>query len=275
MFSEILDNKYIVLRKLGWGHFSVVWLALKLQDKKLYALKIQKSANKYTESALEEEEILFQVASNYQNREWEASVRKYLQDASLELTRSHTHNLIMFDQFFHHSNHGRHSVMSFEVLGRNLLTLIKRFNYEGVPMPIVREIAKQTLMGLDYLHRICGIIHTDLKPENVVFEIENTAKFDLLCEEVLDTKLVELYDHTEPILLNKKQLANHKKNQRKRNKKKLEAEAAAEADVDDNNEETKDTTADMDDAAKDELAQKLENKSKADQIKKEMRIKIK
>lgn len=28
--SEILDAKYILLRKLGWGHFSTVWLALKL-----------------------------------------------------------------------------------------------------------------------------------------------------------------------------------------------------------------------------------------------------
>lgn len=51
---EILDSKYVILSKLGWGHFSTVWLALKLQDKQLYALKIQKSAEKYTESALEE-----------------------------------------------------------------------------------------------------------------------------------------------------------------------------------------------------------------------------
>ena len=63
--SEIIDNRYIIIRKLGWGHFSTVWLALKLQDKKLYALKIQKSAGKYTESAMEEEEILFDVANNY------------------------------------------------------------------------------------------------------------------------------------------------------------------------------------------------------------------
>lgn len=205
VLSEIIDNRYVILRKLGWGHFSTVWLALKLQDKKLYALKIQKSANKYTESALEEEEILYNVASNYQNREWEQSVRKYLSNPNMEVNRMHTHNLQMYDQFFHHAAHGRHSVMAFEVLGRNLLTLIKRFNYNGVPVPIVREIAKQTLMGLDYLHRICGIIHTDLKPENVVFEIEEQAKLELLEEEVLNTPLVELYDHTEPIVLNKKQ----------------------------------------------------------------------
>ena len=225
-FSEIIDNKYILLRKLGWGHFSVVWLALKLQDKKLYALKIQKSADKYTESAMEEEEILYEVASNYQNKKWEQSVREYLKDPDLEINRTHTHNLQMYDQFFHHAMFGRHSVMAFEVLGRNLLTLIKRFNYEGIPMPIVREITKQNLMGLDYLHRICKIIHTDLKPENVVFEIENSAKLDMLEEEVLNTPLIELYEYTEPIILNKKQLLNHKKNQRKR-KNKAAAKAAA------------------------------------------------
>ena len=61
-FSEIIDGRYIILKKLGWGHFSTVWLALKLSDKKLYALKVQKSADKYTESALEEQEILYDVA---------------------------------------------------------------------------------------------------------------------------------------------------------------------------------------------------------------------
>jgi len=28
--GEIIDSKYMLLKKLGWGHFSVVWLALKL-----------------------------------------------------------------------------------------------------------------------------------------------------------------------------------------------------------------------------------------------------
>jgi serine/threonine protein kinase len=57
--------------------------------------------------------------------------------------------------------------MVFEILGVNLLEVIKRYNYKGVPFPIVRVMAKQLLMGLDYLNRICKIIHTDLKPENV------------------------------------------------------------------------------------------------------------
>ena len=114
---------------MGWGHFSTVWLALKLADKKLYALKIQKSANRYTESALEEEELLFDVATNYNNPEWVNSVRKYFKNSSMEVKRCHTYNLQMFDQFFHHAMYGRHSVMAFEVLGQNLLGMIKRFNY--------------------------------------------------------------------------------------------------------------------------------------------------
>ena len=31
--GEIIDSKYVILKKLGWGHFSTVWLAFKLSDK--------------------------------------------------------------------------------------------------------------------------------------------------------------------------------------------------------------------------------------------------
>jgi len=95
-------------------------------------------------------------------------------------------------------------VMAFEVLGKNLLSLIKKYDYEGIPLNMVREICRQCLMALDYLHRVCGIIHTDLKPENVVFGLSEREKYEMLYNQVLKTKLVELYDTTEPIVLSKK-----------------------------------------------------------------------
>jgi serine/threonine protein kinase len=58
--------------------------------------------------------------------------------------------------------------MVFETLGDNLLTLIKAYKYRGIPEPMVKKIVRQVALGLDFLHRKCNIIHTDLKPENVL-----------------------------------------------------------------------------------------------------------
>jgi serine/threonine-protein kinase SRPK3 len=60
--------------------------------------------------------------------------------------------------------------MVFEVLGDNLLSLIREYNHRGVPLPVVRHLSKQMLIALDFLHTTCGIIHTDLKPENVMMK---------------------------------------------------------------------------------------------------------
>ena len=58
--------------------------------------------------------------------------------------------------------------MVFEILGVNLLEVLKRYDYKGLPLDLVKEITRQVLMGLDFLNRICRVIHTDLKPENVL-----------------------------------------------------------------------------------------------------------
>jgi hypothetical protein len=72
------------------------------------------------------------------------------------------------------------------------------------------------------MHRVCGIIHTDLKPENVVFALTERSKFDLLYQNVLCGPLIDLFETDQPIILNSKQLKNQKKKERKK-KKKLEA----------------------------------------------------
>ena len=48
-------------------------------------------------------------------------------------------------------------------------------------MHLCRRMAKQILIGLDYLHRICGVLHTDLKPENILVCLtkEETVRMDL------------------------------------------------------------------------------------------------
>ncbi|KAF0915145.1 hypothetical protein E2562_034063 [Oryza meyeriana var. granulata] len=74
----------------------------------------------------------------------------------------------LLDHFKHSGPNGNHVCMVFEFLGDNLLTLIKYTDYHGIPLPMVKEICRHVLIGLDYLHRTLSIIHTDLKPENIL-----------------------------------------------------------------------------------------------------------
>ena len=197
-----------MLKKLGWGHFSTVWLAFNLSDKKIYALKILKSHKKYLDSAFDEEGICKIIADNYQASAWSKSVKQYLglnPADPFTPSREHTHCLQMYDWFFHFGVNGKHFVMAFDVLGKNLLSLVKKYDYRGIPMPIVREITKQLLMGLDYMHRICNIIHTDLKPENITFSLKEGEEFDMMYKFIFTTPLVDLYEREEKIILNKKQ----------------------------------------------------------------------
>ena len=76
--------------------------------------------------------------------------------------------VVLEDYFEHTGPNGRHVCMVFEMLGANLLSLIKRYDYQGIPIPIVKNITRQICEGLQFLHAECQIIHTDLKPENIL-----------------------------------------------------------------------------------------------------------
>jgi len=80
----------------------------------------------------------------------------------------------------HYGPNGDHFVMVFEILGVNLLEIMKRYDYKGIPIPLVRRISKQVLIGLDYLNRICKIIHTDLKPENTIVALSDDKMKDIV-----------------------------------------------------------------------------------------------
>ena len=188
--GEILLNRYIIIQKLGWGSYSTTWMAIDTKYKNYVAIKIQKSAQQNINIAYDEVEILTEIEKHINDEDWIKSLNKYWEDNPERLkngnVKDHTQILHLLNSFIYHGQNGKHFCLVFEIMGMSLSDIIKKFNYKGIPISYVKIITKQILIGLDYLHRFCGIIHTDLRPENIwicltksqIDEINETGKFD-------------------------------------------------------------------------------------------------
>lgn len=171
------NGRYEVKKKLGWGHFSTCWLCEDTvgggSGTTARALKIQKSSGSYTEAARDEIEILKQLRrgddddQRNSNSDEDGDDRRL--NGSAQVVR-------LYDSFTHKGPNGTHVCMVFDVLGDNLLTLIKRYDYLGVPLLGVKSLTRSVLRGLSYLHGEKNIIHTDLKPENVLLTFKLPEK---------------------------------------------------------------------------------------------------
>ncbi|KAH9050454.1 kinase-like protein [Lactarius hengduanensis] len=144
------DGRYTVVRKLGWGHFSTVWLVKDTLERRHSALKIVKSAGRYSETARDEIKLLRQIADASPSHSGRAHIVDFL------------------DSFPHTVSSTTHICITFEPLGENLLSLIEKNRRKGVTPCVVKSITKQILLGLQYLHEECDLIHTDIKPENIM-----------------------------------------------------------------------------------------------------------
>ena len=76
--------------------------------------------------------------------EWLNSLKAYYAkepERLKQITSQDSYSVQILNCLLHNGPHGKHFVMVFEIL--------------GVPLPLVRILARQLLIGLDYLHRIC------------------------------------------------------------------------------------------------------------------------
>ncbi|XP_048874362.1 SRSF protein kinase 3 isoform X1 [Brienomyrus brachyistius] len=148
--GNILNGRYKVLTKLGWGYFSTVWLCLDLRLSRRVALKVLRSGPGFTQVA-QDELALLRCAGGPNSK------------------HMHSQRIVrLLDEFKVVGENRIHMCLVLELLGPDLYSWQECFGDPGLSVLWVKHIIKQVLQGLDYLHTKCKIIHTDIKPENVL-----------------------------------------------------------------------------------------------------------
>ncbi|XP_036802688.1 SRSF protein kinase 2 isoform X5 [Oncorhynchus mykiss] len=164
--GDTFNRRYQVLSKLGWGYFSTVWLCLDLRFihyvavlcmcrlGRRVAVKVLKSGEGFTQAG-QDELTLLRCASGPTVRHLQS--RRIVQ---------------LLDEFKIAGVNGVHVCLVLELLGPDLRCWQVCFGNPGLSLSWVKQVIAQVLQALDYLHTQCKIIHTDIKPENILLCLE-------------------------------------------------------------------------------------------------------
>lgn len=149
-----LNSTYTIVRKLGWGQHSSVWLAKHggEHEWRYVAVKILSAHATQVQLQLSDELGFLQ------------SVKDLARESRHP---GQAHIVALLDSFEVSSTQGRHLCLVHEPMG-----IFPKVD-GGLPVPLVKVVAKQLLLALDFLHRECHVVHTDLKPDNILVELDS------------------------------------------------------------------------------------------------------
>ncbi|CCM06689.1 uncharacterized protein FIBRA_08976 [Fibroporia radiculosa] len=163
-----------IVRKLGWGGYSNVWLA---------------TPHKYatTSSPLVFFDLITHSRKDYRSKYVAVKVMTVNATAgavyghmnevkSLRLVTSknpdhpgYKHCVTVEDLFIEKGKYGPHYCLVTQVHGRHMDALQSDLQDHHFSVSATKRIIKQTLLALDYLHTECKLIHGDLKPANILY----------------------------------------------------------------------------------------------------------
>jgi len=148
-----LNNKYLVIHKIGYGSFATVWLAVNYRNFTYYAIKIQNE-------------------EDYESAEEEVDIMKDIKKDKSQYLNT------MIESFDHESNDGIHLCMVFELMVGSVYDCIKKGKYKnGLPLNTTKVIIKNLLIAMHTLNTKYKILHTDIKPDNVLIRgVNNNFK---------------------------------------------------------------------------------------------------
>ncbi|TNN00986.1 hypothetical protein fugu_012232 [Takifugu bimaculatus] len=146
-----LKSSYEVLEFLGRGTFGQVVKCWKRGTNEVVAIKILKNHPSYARQGQIEVEIL----------------------ARLSAENADEHNVVRALECFQHRSH---TCLVFEMLEQNLYDFLKQNKFSPLPLKIIRPILQQVATALKKLKSL-GLIHADLKPENIMLVDPNRQPY--------------------------------------------------------------------------------------------------
>ncbi|KAJ7397723.1 Dual specificity tyrosine-phosphorylation-regulated kinase 4 [Pitangus sulphuratus] len=185
VLHDHIAYRYEVLEVIGKGSFGQVAKCLDHKTNELVALKIIRNKKRVSEAdengAVDSSNRVLAVPFSpsvnskcedaLQNRlsdcarfHSQALVEVKILDALLKKDKDDSHNIIHMKEYFYFRNH---FCISFELLGINLYELIKKNNFQGFSLSLIRHFTRGVLRCLQVLYQE-RIIHCDLKPENIL-----------------------------------------------------------------------------------------------------------
>jgi serine/threonine-protein kinase SRPK3 len=183
--NKVLNNRYLLLKKIGYGSFSSVWLTMDWNDKKYYALKIYNDDD--YEEGIGEIKIL-KIIKKLGSKYLMSMIDYFIYEIKINRKNNKTKKEELIKN--------RHPCIVFELMAGSLYD-VGKYHYEknGIPIELIEKIYPQITEGILLLHKKLEIIHGDIKPENILvkgysYEIAqyincvNELHLDLLYNEV-------------------------------------------------------------------------------------------
>ncbi|KAF3029615.1 hypothetical protein E8E12_000943, partial [Didymella heteroderae] len=138
--GEVLQSRYQVVAKLGFGTASTIWLCRDLEADLLLTLKVC---------------ITQEDATKVNN---ELAISRYLKSIDAEHPGKDLLRLVQ-DDFQITGPHGLHQCLLFAPLGLSYTDFRNLFPEKGLNKELLQQTLQLVLLGLDFLHQ-AGVVHT-------------------------------------------------------------------------------------------------------------------